>query len=73
MSAAVNQFLGAARQVTLISEPPRILVNGQTALMKWCEACQAIYPHLVTLNGSECAVCGCITIRDVPARRRQSR
>jgi len=56
MSAAVNQFLGVARQATLTTEQPRILVNEQTELMKWCEACRAIYPHVVTLDGSECAV-----------------
>lgn len=63
MSAAINQFLESARQATLTTETPRILVDGQTALMKWCEACQTICPHLVTLDGSECAVCGCVTTR----------
>ncbi len=69
MSTAGNQFLEAARQATLVTELPRILVDGQTALMKWCESCQAIYPHALTLDGSECAVCGRVTMRRAKAQK----
>lgn len=42
----------------------RFTVDGQTAILRRCEACQADTPHKVTETGAVCGVCGQETKRD---------
>jgi len=68
VSAASNQFLEAASRARLVMDTPCILVDGQTAFMRWCSECEMITPHKLTTDGSACGVCEKETIRQPAAQ-----
>lgn len=58
---AATEFTLAARSSNekepTLSEP-KITYEGQSTFLKFCEDCQAHYPHIRALDYTECAVCG---------------
>jgi len=64
MSDATNSFCDQVRTVTIKVNTPKITAQGQTAFMRDCPDCQLMAPHILVDGGSQCGICGKITLRE---------
>lgn len=62
MSAAVQDFISAAR-IVHDDDTHRITSGGQNTIMKMCLNCGLMAPHVLTVDGTRCVICGHETVR----------
>lgn len=68
MSTASTQFVLMAKSADpKVTGTPAITYEGQSTFTKYCEDCQAHYPHIRAEDYTECAVCGKRTYAIRPA------
>jgi len=66
MSQATNAFCARMREKR--DHPtftyPKVTAQGQTAFMRDCPDCQLMAPHILVDGGSQCGICGKVTLRE---------